>query len=154
MRSFTKWIFFVALAAMVSVLPLQAQGKSSKVKVDLVHNGHVISVAPQAVAAHLAHGDSYYDPAPTKYTVELTFVIWGFDEFGDLAVLETRPYSQLVEEDGAYTFSSVFAGFETVLLTPSGTATVTRSGDDLIVSGVGSNVSVLAETVVLPSGGE
>ncbi|HCA80632.1 MAG TPA: hypothetical protein DEP53_12965 [Bacteroidetes bacterium] len=154
MRTFTKWIFLIVIASLVVALPLQAQGKSGKDKVDLMHNGHVISVAPEAVPAHLAHGDSYYNPAPIKYTVQLTFVIWGFDELGNLVILETRPYSQLVDADGEYTFTGVFTGFETVLLDPpSGTATVTRNGDDLIVSGVQSNVSVNASTVVFPVGG-
>lgn len=71
MRNFAKWLFVVAIASLIAVPSLQAQGKSGKVKVDLVHNGHVISVAPEAVDAHLAHGDTYYNPGPTSFSVEI-----------------------------------------------------------------------------------
>src|SRR3972149_7964182 len=112
MRTFTKWIFLIVIASLVVALPLQAQGKSGKDKVDLMHNGHVISVAPEAVPAHLAHGDSYYDPAPTKYTVEVTFLFQEYDMDGNLRDVFIITASQTVDENGGYTFVGVFSGYD------------------------------------------
>src|SRR3990172_4745354 len=149
MKNLVKWLFVIAVASLIAVPSLQAQGKSGKVKVYLVHNGHVISVAPEAVPAHLAHGDSYYDPAPTKYTVEVTFLFQEYDMDGNLRDVFIITASQTVDENGGYTFVGVFSGYDP-WSTPTviGTATVVRNGDDLVVSDVQSNVSVSASTVL------
>lgn len=61
-----KLILAVALAAVVGTVAIAG---SEKEKVQIVHKGEVISVAPEAVNAHLAHGDQLYietPPPPTE----------------------------------------------------------------------------------------
>lgn len=69
MRYFVRLFSILVAASLFVVLPLQAQKGGGQAKVDIIHNGHLITVAEPAVAAHLAHGDKF--PVTTK-TVTLT----------------------------------------------------------------------------------
>ncbi|HEY6950980.1 MAG TPA: hypothetical protein VI758_01165 [Bacteroidota bacterium] len=63
MKKLTKIFSLVVALSLLAYASLSAQSK--KTKVALIHNGHIIVVAPEAVPAHLAHGDTYADESNT-----------------------------------------------------------------------------------------
>jgi hypothetical protein len=73
MKHVKRTLAVVALVLVCALVSMNAQNK--KQKVALIHNGHVIVVAPEAVPAHLAHGDTYANES-NSYAVT-TAVIGG-----------------------------------------------------------------------------
>jgi hypothetical protein len=62
-----------SLVVLVSLLAFgSADAQANKDKVSLNHKGHVITVAPEAVPAHLAHGDSYV--VSNNFSVTITII--------------------------------------------------------------------------------
>jgi hypothetical protein len=57
MKLFTKLFLMVVIASLFAILPSNAGG--GKDKVLIIHKGKLISVAPEAIRAHAAHGDSF-----------------------------------------------------------------------------------------------
>jgi len=136
MGRFTKYFLFLAIAGLIAAPSVYAQGKSGKQKVDLLHNGHVISVAPEAVPAHLAHGDDYATPPPVaSYTVSVTTII---NLFG---TLDEITYTQTVTAGGSCTFPNIFGPLTLTGSSYTGDATFTPSGTDLLVTNVQSDAS-------------
>lgn len=133
MRHFVKLFSILVAASLFVVLPLQAQKGGGQAKVDIIHNGHLITVAEPAVAAHLAHGDTY--PGPTAFTVNLTVKNVNGGE-----TLATS--SQAVTAGGEWLFSVVLSGnWSLISFGYTGAATV---GDPIVV---GNLVTVAVSTV-------
>jgi hypothetical protein len=57
MKRFRKIVSLLIVVSALAYMSMFAQEK--KDKVSLWHKGHIIVVAPEAVPAHLAHGDTY-----------------------------------------------------------------------------------------------
>lgn len=63
MKKFIKLFSLLVVVSVLAYVSMNAQ--DNKEKVALIHNGHVIVVAPEAVPAHLAHGDTYANESNT-----------------------------------------------------------------------------------------
>ncbi len=134
MKTFAKYVLFLAVVGLVAAPALQAQGKSGKEKVDLIHKGHIISVAPQAVPAHLAHGDQLVTPPTTTYTVEVTVVT-------GLPLPSSTTYTATISAGGSYIFSGILTGLSVIALSNSGDAEFSYDDYSVTVSNVDGNAS-------------
>jgi|GEM_PF-2270743 len=158
MKNVAKWLFVLAIASLIAAPSLDAQGKSNKkVKVEIIHNGHIISVAPEAVPAHLAHGDQLVNPPPppTEYTVTVTLTIsaWLDDGFGNLVltVISTQTYTQSVAAGGSCTFNGILP--EVVTLDSSSGATFTWGNNSVDVTDVQSNATAEFSSLIVDGDG-
>lgn len=155
MRRLAKYFLLIVISSFVAFMSSEAQGKSGKTKVKIIHNGHVISVAPEAVPAHLAHGDELVNP-PTEYTVTVNIEFYAFldDGFGGLVLtlISTETYSQSVAAGGSYTFEGILP--ETVTLISSSGATIEVVGFDVVVTNVQSNATAEFHSILVDVGGD
>ena len=137
MKFLAKHLFLLAFTGLLTVSSAWAQGKSGKDKVDLIHNGHTISVAQEAVPAHLAHGDQPVEPPPaTTYTVTVRSILQL------IGTSEVVTYTQTVPAGGSCTFTNIFGPFTLFDALYGGDATISEIGPDVVFSNVQSDVNV------------